>query len=135
MFHPRKMVVKEQTFLLCMYYMQCPETISRCICCGFLALSKVIYSKLNNNLLLSRFMKKTLDQYVEMDYVIVYFHHGLTSKNKPKLSWMVQVYRELDRKWATVLNCLSIFNEYMKKLCLILALFSSQPVCACNHHF
>lgn len=49
-------------------------------------------------LYLSRFMKKTLDQYVEMDYVIVYFHHGMTSKNKPKLSWMVQVYRELDRK-------------------------------------
>jgi hypothetical protein len=45
-----------------------------------------------------RFMKMTLDQYVEMDYVIVYFHHGMTSKNKPKLSWMVQVYRELDRK-------------------------------------
>lgn len=45
-----------------------------------------------------RYMKHVLDQYVENDYVIVYFHFGLTSKNKPKLSWLIQIYKELDRK-------------------------------------
>jgi len=49
-------------------------------------------------------MKRTVDPYVEMDYVIVYFHHGLTSRNKPRLSWMVQVYRELDRKYVGIMG-------------------------------
>ena len=44
------------------------------------------------------YMKYTLDQYVENDYSVVYFHHGLNSRNKPSLSWVVQVYHELDRK-------------------------------------
>uniref|UniRef100_A0A8W8J7E6 CRAL-TRIO domain-containing protein n=1 Tax=Magallana gigas TaxID=29159 RepID=A0A8W8J7E6_MAGGI len=47
---------------------------------------------------LLEYMKHVLDQYVENDYVIVYFHFGLTSKNKPKLSWLIQIYKELDRK-------------------------------------
>ncbi|XP_052240817.1 rho GTPase-activating protein 8-like isoform X3 [Dreissena polymorpha] len=59
---------------------------------------------------LLEFMKHTVDQYVEMDYVIVYFHHGLTSKNKPKLSWMVQVYRELDRKYKKNLKALYLVH-------------------------
>uniref|UniRef100_K1R7S5 Rho GTPase-activating protein 8 n=1 Tax=Magallana gigas TaxID=29159 RepID=K1R7S5_MAGGI len=48
---------------------------------------------------LLEYMKHVLDQYVENDYVIVYFHFGLTSKNKPKLSWLIQIYKELDRKY------------------------------------
>ncbi|XP_060555400.1 rho GTPase-activating protein 8-like isoform X3 [Ruditapes philippinarum] len=63
-----------------------------------------------NHQRLFEFMKMTLDQYVEMDYVIVYFHHGMTSKNKPKLSWMVQVYRELDRKYKKNLKALYLVH-------------------------
>ncbi|XP_052808782.1 rho GTPase-activating protein 1-like isoform X2 [Mya arenaria] len=59
---------------------------------------------------LLEFMKRTVDPYVEMDYVIVYFHHGLTSRNKPRLSWMVQVYRELDRKYKKNLKALYIVH-------------------------
>ncbi|KAL4232466.1 Rho GTPase-activating protein 1 [Mactra antiquata] len=63
-----------------------------------------------NHQRLLEFMKLTLDQYVEVDYVIVYFHHGMTSKNKPKLSWMVQVYRELDRKYKKNLKALYLVH-------------------------
>ena len=48
-------------------------------------------------------MKYTLDQHVESDYVLVYFHHGLSSRNKPSLHWLQSAYREFDRKcvpWA-----------------------------------
>lgn len=46
----------------------------------------------------SRYLKFTLDQYVESDYTLVYLHHGLTSENKPSLSWLRDAYREFDRK-------------------------------------
>jgi Rho GTPase-activating protein 1 len=48
---------------------------------------------------LLEYLKYTLDQYVESDYTLVYFHHGLSSLNKPSLSWIYQVYKELDRKY------------------------------------
>lgn len=59
---------------------------------------------------LLEYMKHTLDQYVENDYIIVYFHHGLTSRNKPKLSWMVQAYGELGRKYKKNLKALYIVH-------------------------
>lgn len=66
-------------------------------------------TELNHQRLLE-FIRMTLDQYVEFDYVIVYFHHGMTSKNKPKLSWMVQIYRELDRKYKKNLKALYLVH-------------------------
>uniref|UniRef100_A0A1I8F9U2 Rho-GAP domain-containing protein n=1 Tax=Macrostomum lignano TaxID=282301 RepID=A0A1I8F9U2_9PLAT len=36
---------------------------------------------------------------VENDYVLVYFHHGLNSKNKPSFAWLKQAYSEFDRKY------------------------------------
>lgn len=45
-----------------------------------------------------RYLKFTLDQYVEMDYILVYFHHGLRSSNKPSLKWLREAYSEFDRK-------------------------------------
>jgi len=46
-----------------------------------------------------RYMMVTLDQYVDMDYSLVYFHHGLTSKNKPPLSWLWALYKVVDRRY------------------------------------
>lgn len=46
----------------------------------------------------SRYLKFTLDQYVEMDYILVYFHHGLRSSNKPSVKWLREAYGEFDRK-------------------------------------
>ena len=47
---------------------------------------------------LFRYIQYTLDKYVENDYSVVYFHHGLNSKNRPSISWLVQIYHALDRK-------------------------------------
>ncbi|KAK3098771.1 hypothetical protein FSP39_022963 [Pinctada imbricata] len=59
---------------------------------------------------LLQYMRHTLDQYVENDYVVVYFHYGLTSKNKPKLSWLVQMYRDLDRKYKKNLKAMYLVH-------------------------
>lgn len=57
---------------------------------------------------LLRYMKKVMDQIVESDYSIVYLHHGLNSKNKPKLSWLRKVYQAMDRKYKKNLKALSV---------------------------
>ena len=44
---------------------------------------------------LLRYLKSTLDRYVTSDYILVYFHHGLRSHNKPPLSWLRDAYYEL----------------------------------------
>uniref|UniRef100_G1KCD0 Rho GTPase activating protein 1 n=1 Tax=Anolis carolinensis TaxID=28377 RepID=G1KCD0_ANOCA len=60
------------------------------------------------------YLKYTLDQYVESDYTLVYLHHGLTSENKPSLSWLRDAYREFDRN--QVLSCLSYHFRYKKNI-------------------
>lgn len=56
------------------------------------------------------YIKHTLDKYVEQDYVLVYFHHGLHRGNKPKLSWLLQAYREFDRKYKKNLKMLYLVH-------------------------
>ncbi|KAK3773380.1 hypothetical protein RRG08_023254 [Elysia crispata] len=56
------------------------------------------------------YIKHTLDKYVEQDYVLVYFHHGLHRGNKPKLSWLRQAYREFDRKYKKNLKMLYLVH-------------------------
>ena len=45
-----------------------------------------------------RYLRYTLDKYVENDYTVVYFHFGLRSANKPSVSWLKRAYNEFDRK-------------------------------------
>ena len=52
----------------------------------------VLYSNLH------RYLKYTLDKIVEQDYTLLYCHYGFSSHNKPRFSWIKQVYREMDRK-------------------------------------
>ncbi|KAG7467970.1 hypothetical protein MATL_G00137740 [Megalops atlanticus] len=59
------------------------------------------------------YLKHTLDQYVESDYTLIYFHHGLTSKNKPSLSWLRDAYREFDRKYKKNIKALYIVHPTM----------------------
>jgi len=56
-----------------------------------------------------RYLTKTLDKYVTNDYSLVYFHHGLTSKNKPPNRWLWDAYRALDRT----------YKKNLKKLFLV----------------
>lgn len=65
--------------------------------------------QLNHRRLLE-YLKFTLDQYVEMDYILVYFHHGLRSSNKPSLKWLREAYSEFDRKYKKNLKTLYVVH-------------------------
>ncbi|XP_072310019.1 rho GTPase-activating protein 8-like [Eucyclogobius newberryi] len=56
------------------------------------------------------YLKYTLDQYVEMDYILVYFHYGLRSTNKPSLKWIRQTYSEFERKYKKNLKALYVVH-------------------------
>jgi len=45
-----------------------------------------------------RYLKYTLDKYVESDYTIVYFHYSNDDENRPSFSWLKEAYNALDRK-------------------------------------
>jgi Rho GTPase-activating protein 1 len=62
-----------------------------------------------------------LDKYVENDYTIVYFHHGLTSSNKPDMKYLRQAYKEMNRKYKKNLKKLYIVHpSNFVKLVLVL---------------
>ncbi|NXT88385.1 RHG01 protein, partial [Anhinga rufa] len=67
------------------------------------------------------YLKFTLDQYVESDYTLVYLHHGLTSENKPSLSWLRDAYREFDRKYKKNIKALYIVHPtiFIKTLLIL----------------
>ncbi|XP_070710091.1 rho GTPase-activating protein 8-like [Pempheris klunzingeri] len=65
--------------------------------------------QLNHRRLLE-YLKFTLDQYVEMDYILVYFHYGLRSSNKPSLKWLREAYGEFDRKYKKNLKALYVVH-------------------------
>ncbi|XP_012670320.2 rho GTPase-activating protein 1 isoform X2 [Clupea harengus] len=62
---------------------------------------------------LLKYLKHTLDQYVESDYTLIYFHHGLTGENKPSLGWLRDAYREFDRKYKKNIKSLVIVHPTM----------------------
>uniref|UniRef100_K7GEN0 Rho GTPase activating protein 8 n=1 Tax=Pelodiscus sinensis TaxID=13735 RepID=K7GEN0_PELSI len=65
--------------------------------------------QLNHSRLLE-YLKYTLDQYVENDYTLVYFHYGLNSRNKPSLTWLQSAYKEFDRKYKKNLKALYVIH-------------------------
>ncbi|XP_076860947.1 rho GTPase-activating protein 8-like [Brachyhypopomus gauderio] len=65
--------------------------------------------QLNHHRLLE-YLKYTLDQYVESDYTVVYFHYGLRSSNKPSVRWLRDAYREFDRKYKKNLKALYVVH-------------------------
>ncbi|KAA0190668.1 hypothetical protein HAZT_HAZT001831 [Hyalella azteca] len=56
------------------------------------------------------YLMHTLDQYVEQDYSLVYFHFGLNRNNKPPFSWLWSVYKLLDRKYKKNLKALYLVH-------------------------
>ena len=58
----------------------------------------------------NRYLMFTLDQFVEEDYSVVYFHHGLNSQNKPPFRWLLQAYRAFDRKYKKNLKALYLVH-------------------------
>uniref|UniRef100_A0A2D4JDT4 Rho-GAP domain-containing protein n=1 Tax=Micrurus lemniscatus lemniscatus TaxID=129467 RepID=A0A2D4JDT4_MICLE len=63
-----------------------------------------------NHRQLLEYLKYTLEQHVESDYTLVYFHYGLNSQNKPSLSWLQSAYNEFDRKYKKNLKALYIVH-------------------------
>jgi len=63
-----------------------------------------------HHLRLLKYIMYTLDQYVENDYCVVYFHYGLNSQNKPKLNFLYQAYRAFDRKYKKNLKALFLVH-------------------------
>ncbi|ELU18753.1 hypothetical protein CAPTEDRAFT_229318 [Capitella teleta] len=59
---------------------------------------------------LLKYLKHTLDQYVENDYTLVYFHFGLNSKTKPSFKWLRQAYSDFDRKYKKNLKALYLVH-------------------------
>ncbi len=57
-----------------------------------------------------RYLMQTLDAYVDIDYSLVYFHYGLTSKNKPPLRWLWDAYKALDRRYKKNLKTLFLVH-------------------------
>lgn len=66
-------------------------------------------NKIHHSRLL-RYIMHTLDQYVENDYCLVYFHYGLNSHNKPKLNFLYQAYKAFDRKYKKNLKALFLVH-------------------------
>ncbi|XP_031453092.1 rho GTPase-activating protein 8 [Phasianus colchicus] len=63
-----------------------------------------------NHTRLLEYLKYTLEQYVENDYTVVYFHYGLKSLNKPSLKWLQTAYKEFDRKYKKNLKALYVVH-------------------------
>ncbi|KAL2309725.1 hypothetical protein Nmel_005945, partial [Mimus melanotis] len=57
-----------------------------------------------------RYLKYILDQYVENDYTVIYFHYGLKSLNKMSLKWLQTAYQEFDRKYKKNLKALCVVH-------------------------
>lgn len=51
-----------------------------------------------------------MESYVKQDYSLIYFHYGLSSKNKPSLGWLVQAYKAFDRNYKKNLKALFLVH-------------------------
>ncbi|XP_043562163.1 rho GTPase-activating protein 1 isoform X1 [Chiloscyllium plagiosum] len=70
---------------------------------------------------LLKYLKHTLDKYVESDYSVVYFHYGLNSQNKPSFAWLLEAYKEFDRKYKKNIKALYIVHptRFIKALLVV----------------
>ena len=57
-----------------------------------------------------QYLTHTLETYVKSDYSLVYFHHGLTSKNKPTLRWLWEAYKQLERPYKKNLKSMFLVH-------------------------
>lgn len=60
---------------------------------------KLPHSKNFDNQRFLRYLMATLDQYVDIDYSLVYFHHGVNSRNRLPTSWLWGLYKVADRRY------------------------------------
>ncbi|XP_039448421.1 rho GTPase-activating protein 68F [Culex pipiens pallens] len=63
---------------------------------------------LNTNIFID-FIIKSMEEFVQNDYIIAYFHQGMKDNNKPSLQFLWNSYKELDRS----------FKKNLKKLYVV----------------
>lgn len=63
-----------------------------------------------NTIIFIDFIIKTMEQYVQNDYVITYFHQGLKDISKPSLTFLWNSYKELDRNFKKNLKQLYVVH-------------------------
>ncbi|VDK76836.1 unnamed protein product [Dibothriocephalus latus] len=51
-----------------------------------------------------------MEQYVAMDYSLVYLHYGFSSQNRPPVKWLIQAYRGFDRNFKKNLKALYLVH-------------------------
>ncbi|VDM18722.1 unnamed protein product [Hydatigera taeniaeformis] len=73
---------------------------------------------------LLQYVTKTLEQYASSDYTLVYFHWGLTSRNKPSFPWLARAYQTFDRSFKKNLKSLIIVYP-TRTVCVLWNLFSA----------
>ncbi|CAF0754260.1 unnamed protein product, partial [Rotaria sp. Silwood1] len=59
---------------------------------------------------LFKYFLQAFDQYVDMDYVLIYFHYGLRSYNRPSYGWLMKSYLKIDRKYKKNLKALYVVH-------------------------
>jgi len=76
---------------------------------------------------LLKYCLRTFDQYADMDYVVIYFHHGLRSYNRPSYSWLMKAYVKVDRKYKKNVKAVYIVHptKWIKFLWPVLRPFIS----------
>eukprot|EP00108_Taenia_solium_P007161 TsM_000501500 transcript=TsM_000501500 gene=TsM_000501500 len=73
---------------------------------------------------LLQYVTKTLEQYASSEYTLVYFHWGLTSRNKPSFPWLARAYQTFDRSFKKNLKSLIIVYP-TRTVCVLWNLFSA----------
>lgn len=71
---------------------------------------KLPSNKAFNHARFLRYLMHTLDQFVEADYTLVYFHYGFNSQNKLPLSWLWEAYKAFGRKYKKNLKALYLVH-------------------------
>lgn len=76
---------------------------------------------------LLKYIKYKLDDYVENDYCVIYFHYGYNKDNKPSFAWIKNAYKEFDRKYKKNIKKLIVVHptSWMKTIWTMLRPFIS----------
>ncbi|KAI3384599.1 hypothetical protein SNEBB_000081 [Seison nebaliae] len=59
---------------------------------------------------LLRYMSLALSDHVVNDYILIYFHFGMTSQNKLPFRWLIHAYKSLDRNFKKNMKSLYIVH-------------------------
>lgn len=54
-----------------------------------------------------------MEEFVQNDYIIAYFHQGMKDNSKPSLQFLWNSYKELDRSFKKNLKKLYVVSTYL----------------------